>query len=200
MSEVRAPSIATTWDDGLARVAERLAALRERWPTRPRLRTERGRARHTRDVFERFMTHLGSARLLYTISPIRKHSMPRNERLFGEHRLPYYDLRNARYLLSFGADFLGQWLSPVHHSLSFGHAGKGEPTRECASCRSSRACQSAARRPMSGSPRVRALKACSRSGSLTASWSAALSRRRSRCVGAGACALHHRARASSETR
>ena len=39
--------------------------------------------------------------------------------------LPYYDLKNTRYLLSFGADYLGSWISPVHHSLGFGHSRQG---------------------------------------------------------------------------
>jgi anaerobic selenocysteine-containing dehydrogenase len=52
-----------------------------------------------------------------------------NHRFFGEQHLPYYDLRNTRYLLSFGADFLGSWLSPVHHSLGFARSRGGDHAR-----------------------------------------------------------------------
>jgi anaerobic selenocysteine-containing dehydrogenase len=41
--------------------------------------------------------------------------------------LPYYDLKNTRFLLSFGADYLGSWISPVHHGLGFGHSRQGRP-------------------------------------------------------------------------
>ncbi|MEX2606304.1 MAG: molybdopterin-dependent oxidoreductase, partial [Kiritimatiellia bacterium] len=48
-----------------------------------------------------------------------------NQRFFGEETLPYYDLKNTRFLLSFGADFLGSWISPVHHSLGYGESRQG---------------------------------------------------------------------------
>ena len=78
-------------------------------------------------VFERFMEQLGSERLLHYDFAHPQTLYAANERLFGEQHLPYYDLKNTRYLLSFGADFLGQWISPVHHSLGFGHSRQGRP-------------------------------------------------------------------------
>ncbi len=43
-----------------------------------------------------------------------------NAASFGAHQLPTYDLENARYVLSFGADFLGTWNSAVAHSAAYG--------------------------------------------------------------------------------
>ena len=34
--------------------------------------------------------------------------------------LPFYDVTNARHILSVGADFLGGWISPVHYARQFG--------------------------------------------------------------------------------
>ena len=39
---------------------------------------------------------------------------------FGSHQLPTFDLEHSRYVLVFGADFLGTWNSPVAHSAAFG--------------------------------------------------------------------------------
>ncbi|MGH9217720.1 MAG: molybdopterin-containing oxidoreductase family protein [Vicinamibacterales bacterium] len=39
---------------------------------------------------------------------------------FGSHQLPTYDLEHARYVISFGADFLGTWNSTVAHSAAYG--------------------------------------------------------------------------------
>ena len=44
---------------------------------------------------------------------------------FGSHQLPTYDLENARYVISFGADFLGTWNSAVAHSAAYGRMKQG---------------------------------------------------------------------------
>src|SRR5262245_55704722 len=46
---------------------------------------------------------------------------------FGKRQLPTFDLANARYVLSFGTDFLGTWNSPVAQSIAYGHMRQGRP-------------------------------------------------------------------------
>jgi anaerobic selenocysteine-containing dehydrogenase len=47
---------------------------------------------------------------------------------FGSHQLPTFDLENARYVISFGADFLGTWNSALAHSAAYGRMrGKQGP-------------------------------------------------------------------------
>lgn len=43
----------------------------------------------------------------------------------GSHQLPTFDLENARYVISFGADFLGTWNSAVAHSAAYGRMRQG---------------------------------------------------------------------------
>ncbi|HET9179056.1 MAG TPA: molybdopterin-dependent oxidoreductase [Terriglobia bacterium] len=50
-----------------------------------------------------------------------------NELSFGHHQLPTADLANANYLLSFGADFLGTWNSPVAQNVGYGTMRQGRP-------------------------------------------------------------------------
>jgi anaerobic selenocysteine-containing dehydrogenase len=81
---------------------------------------------HLGNLFELFMGELGSENLLH-YDYAHPHSLyAANSRFFGESELPYYDIGNASYLLSFGADYLNNWLSPVHHSLGFGHSRQGQ--------------------------------------------------------------------------
>ena len=40
-------------------------------------------------------------------------------RVFGSDRLPTFDLANANFLLNFGAEFLNDWVSPVHLSIGY---------------------------------------------------------------------------------
>lgn len=110
-----------TWDDGLSAVAERLAAAR---PGGVSI-VSQGLRGHLALLFERFADALGSARLLHYDFAHPHALYAANARLFGTSQLPYYDLRNSRYLLSFGADYLNNWLSPVHHGLGFGHSRQG---------------------------------------------------------------------------
>ena len=49
-----------------------------------------------------------------------------NELSFGRHQLPTYDLARTRYLVAFGADFLGTWNSPLAHSVAYGRMRQGQ--------------------------------------------------------------------------
>jgi anaerobic selenocysteine-containing dehydrogenase len=51
------------------------------------------------------------------------------ELAFGWNGLPVYDIQNADFVLSIGADFLGGWISPVFYSRRFGHMRQGKPGR-----------------------------------------------------------------------
>ncbi|MBI5562461.1 MAG: molybdopterin-dependent oxidoreductase [Deltaproteobacteria bacterium] len=51
-----------------------------------------------------------------------------NHAAMGLANAPHYDIENAKYVLSFGADFTSTWMSPVHYSAAYGEmrqAGKG---------------------------------------------------------------------------
>ncbi len=47
------------------------------------------------------------------------------KQVFGQEHLPQFDIANADYVLSFGADFLGTWLSPVAYSRAYGEFRQG---------------------------------------------------------------------------
>ena len=47
---------------------------------------------------------------------------------FGQLNLPYYDVAETRYLLSFGADFVESHLSPVQYGYAFGKMRQGRDT------------------------------------------------------------------------
>ncbi len=118
-----------TWQEGLSQVAERLSAAQAGGQgSRIGFLTE-GVQGHLAGLFELFMDQLGSERLLHYDFAHPQTLYAAMNRLFGENHLPYYDLRNTRYLLSFGADYLGSWISPVHHGLGFGHSRQGGDAR-----------------------------------------------------------------------
>jgi len=46
---------------------------------------------------------------------------------FGKKQLPTLDLGESKYVISFGADFLGTWNSPVSQNVAYGHMRQGRP-------------------------------------------------------------------------
>jgi len=50
-----------------------------------------------------------------------------NSLSFGKAQLPTLDLGESRYLISFGADFLGTWNSPVAQNVAYGQMRQGRP-------------------------------------------------------------------------
>jgi anaerobic selenocysteine-containing dehydrogenase len=50
-----------------------------------------------------------------------------NWRSFGRYQLPSFDLARANTVISFGADFLGTWNSPVAQSVAYGALRRGRP-------------------------------------------------------------------------
>ncbi len=114
-----------TWEEGLGKVAARLDLLRAAHRGNRVCLLSQGVRGQLAQLFELFMDQLGSERLLHYDFDHPHALYAANQRFFGEEHLPYYDLKNTRYLLSFGADYLGSWISPVHHSLGFGHSRQG---------------------------------------------------------------------------
>ncbi|MGI9308966.1 MAG: molybdopterin-containing oxidoreductase family protein, partial [Gammaproteobacteria bacterium] len=82
---------------------------------------------HLAEVFELFAGELGTERLLHFDLEFPHTLYAANQQSFGQTQLPYYDIENTRYLLSFGADYLGNWLSPVHYGLGFGRSRQNDP-------------------------------------------------------------------------
>jgi anaerobic selenocysteine-containing dehydrogenase len=50
-----------------------------------------------------------------------------NAMSFGKAQLPTFDLGQSRYVISFGADFLGTWNSPVAQNVAYGAMRQGRP-------------------------------------------------------------------------
>ena len=116
-----------TWEEGISRVADRLDLLNAADRGHRICLLSQGVGGQLAQLFELFMDQLGSERLLHYDFDHPHTLYAANQRFFAEEHLPYYDLENTHYLLSFGADYLGNWISPVHHALGFGHSRQGRP-------------------------------------------------------------------------
>ncbi len=114
-----------SWDEALTTIGSRIGRLKiEGNAGRVRLLTGATRG-HLDELFVQFMGLLGSDHYQQYDFTFPGAIRAANQISFGVDQLPYYDIKNADYLLSFGADYLGTWLSPVHYSLAYGHLRQG---------------------------------------------------------------------------
>ena len=84
------------------------------------------------DVMDGFITGVGGSRIEYhglSEAPLREAARI----AFGRNSVPRFDFESARFLVSFGADFLDTWISPTEFSRGFArmsgvddHGTKGE--------------------------------------------------------------------------
>ena len=73
------------------------------------------------DLVDEWMKQVGGRRMSY--EPFGFEALRAGNRIaFGTATLPSYDFANAKYVLSFGADFLDTWLSPVEFQNGFSRA------------------------------------------------------------------------------
>ena len=114
-----------TWTEGLSQVSGRLGELRSSGQGAAVCLLSEGQRGHMHGLFEQFTAEIGSDRLVYYDYDHPHPLLAAMNRLFGTSELPYFDLGNTDYLVSFGADYLGSWLSPVHHGLGFGQSRQG---------------------------------------------------------------------------
>jgi molybdopterin-containing oxidoreductase family iron-sulfur binding subunit len=73
------------------------------------------------DLVDEWMKQVGGRRMSYEAFGFEA-LRAGNRMAFGTQALPAYDFANAKYVLSFGADFLDTWLSPVEFQNAFARA------------------------------------------------------------------------------
>lgn len=116
-----------TWDEALQELVSHLAALSSAnegaslaFLSRP-LRGQR------RVLIERFLSSLGAPPAIF-YEPFEDTVLRRANWLsFGRFQLPTFDLARSNYVISFGADFLGTWNSPVAQNVAYGEMRQGRP-------------------------------------------------------------------------
>ena len=118
---------AVSWEDALGEIVSRLDALEGAGNQRA-VAYVAGSGRGYRSALVRlFLSRYGApgpmAYQLFGDEVLRR----ANALSFGREQLPTFDLANARYVLSFGADFLGTWNSPVAQSVGYGLMRQGRP-------------------------------------------------------------------------
>ncbi|MEO8682495.1 MAG: molybdopterin-dependent oxidoreductase, partial [Vicinamibacterales bacterium] len=109
-----------SWDDALKELLAQLDGLASAGEQASLALLMRARTGRRPGLIAQFLARFGApAPVVFDVfgDDVLRHA---NELSFGHHQLPTLDLAHARYLMGFGADFLGTWNSPVAHSVAFG--------------------------------------------------------------------------------
>lgn len=109
-----------TWEQGLDSLSAELGARGDGLL----LVTEPMRA-HAALIASKFANAFGGRRLGFeALDQTTYRAAVKN--VYGQDLLPDFDLANANFLLSFGADFLSTWVSPTRWSVGYGNFRQGE--------------------------------------------------------------------------
>jgi anaerobic selenocysteine-containing dehydrogenase len=118
---------AISWDDAIAELVSRMDMLTSAGNQKSLAYVSRERRSHRAALIDRFLAAYGApaaiASELFSDDVLRR----ANALSFGREQLPTFDLPNTRYVLSFGADFLGTWNSPTAQGYAYGMMRQGRP-------------------------------------------------------------------------
>ena len=106
-----------SWDDALARLGAKVKAARGKGIAF----VTGNESGSFGDLVAEWTRAAGGSHVAY--EPFAFEALREGNRIaFGTAQVPWYDFASARYILSFGADFLDTWLSPVGYQHAFSQA------------------------------------------------------------------------------
>jgi anaerobic selenocysteine-containing dehydrogenase len=118
---------AVSWDDAIEQIVSRLDALEGAGNQKAVAFVARHGSGHRAALIAQFLGRYGAPGVvtyeLFGNAVLRR----ANALSFGREQLPTFDLANARFVLGFGADFLGTWNSPVSQGHGYGLMRQGRP-------------------------------------------------------------------------
>jgi anaerobic selenocysteine-containing dehydrogenase len=115
------------WDEALAQLVAQLDALAAGNNQRSLAFLSRPSAGQRAELVTQFLERFGAPPALsYELfgDDVLRHA---NLLSFGRSQVPTFDLAMTRYVISFGADFLGTWGSPVSQNAAYGRMRQGRP-------------------------------------------------------------------------
>ena len=119
-----------TWDEGIARLAVKIKDARGRGIVFV-TGLETG---SFGELVDSWMREIGGRHV--TSEPFAFEALREGNRLaFGTSAIPSYDFANAKYIVSFGADFMETWLSPVGYQNGFTRAHAFQAGRDASMAR-----------------------------------------------------------------
>ena len=120
----RADGSSVSWDIATAELS---GAISEAGAGRTVIITAPQRG-HLGYVVKEFAAAIGAQHMV--LEPLEQTTVrAATQQVFGQPRIPHFDIANAKSVLSIGADFLESWLSPVSYNNAYGQFRQGRDDR-----------------------------------------------------------------------
>lgn len=117
-----------SWTDAIGRLTHQLQRLKDSGNQSALVTVTDPLGGHLGMVVERFVSRFGGRHLPY--EPLERTTLRAAiKRVFKQDVMPDFDIENAGYILSFGADFLNTWVSPVRYGRGYGQFRQGDRER-----------------------------------------------------------------------
>tara|TARA_Y100000590_G_scaffold166732_2_gene190920 strand:+ start:1210 stop:3459 length:2250 start_codon:yes stop_codon:yes gene_type:complete len=117
-----------SWEDAIGRLSSQLNELETANESNRAVFVTNPQGGHLGLVLNRFVDAVGARHLAYEVL---ENNILRNalEEVFGSDSIPEFDIDNADFILSFGADFLSTWISPTRYARGYGEFRQGHEHR-----------------------------------------------------------------------
>lgn len=116
-----------TWDEAMSMLVSQLDALASAGNQKALAFLTKPMRGQRQNLIAEFLERYG-APAPATFDPFGDEVLRRaNAHSFGHEQLPTIDFAHSRYVISFGADFLGTWNAPVPQSIGYGEMRQGVP-------------------------------------------------------------------------
>ncbi len=120
-----------SWEDAIGRLTFQLQNISDAGQQNAVVLATDPIGAHLGMVVDAFASAYGARRMTY--EPLERTTLRSAMRqVFGQDRMPDFDIAHAKSILSFGADFLNTWVSPVRYASGYGvfrdqdeHHGRG---------------------------------------------------------------------------
>ncbi len=117
-----------SWTDALGRLSFQLQELQRRRAQKSMVFVTNPVGGHLGLVVERFTEKFRGRFMPY--EPVERTNLRAAiKHVFGQDRMPDFDIERSNFILSFGADFLNTWVSPVRYARGFGEFRQGDRPR-----------------------------------------------------------------------
>ena len=108
-----------SWEDAISRLTFQLQNISDEGRQSSVVMATDPIGAHLGMVVERFASAYGARHMTY--EPLERTTLRAAMRqVFAQDAMPDFDIANAASVLSFGADFLNTWVSPVRYSIGYG--------------------------------------------------------------------------------